>query len=93
MKLYGQTFRTWPFISGITSSLKPLQGLKNKQLCCARAGLCGRPRANGSRSVNRAADWYQVEESVAFQGDSVVRYPLRPSFVEQKRRRLSDQPS
>ena len=38
------------------------------------ARLCARPRGNGSRSLNRAANWCQVEISVAFPGASVARY-------------------
>ena len=30
-----------------------------------QAPLCARPRGNGSRSLNRAADWCQVEISGA----------------------------
>ena len=51
------------------------------------ARLCARPRGNGSRSLNRAADWCQVEISVAFPGASVARYLQRASFLEPKRRR------
>ena len=58
-----------------------------------RALLCARLRGNESRSLNRAAGWYQVEKSVAFPGASFARYPYRASFLEQKRRPLSDQPS
>ena len=38
------------------------------------ARLCARPRGSGSRSLNRAANWCQVEISVAFPGASVARY-------------------
>ena len=51
------------------------------------ARLCARPRGNGSRSLNRAADWCQVEISVAFPGASVARHLQRASFLERKRRR------
>ena len=56
------------------------------------ARLCARPRGNGSRSLNRAANWCQVEISVAFPGASVARYLQKASFLEPKRRRLSEQP-
>ena len=56
-----------------------------------RALLCARPRGNGSRSLKRSADWYQVEKSFALPGASVARYPYRASFLEQKCRRVSDQ--
>ena len=57
-----------------------------------RARLCARPRGNESRSLNSAADLYQVEKTVAFPGASVARYLHRASFLEQKRGRLKDQP-
>ena len=56
------------------------------------ARLCERPRGNGSRSLNRAAEWRQVEIPVAFPGASVARYLQIASFLEPKRRRLSEQP-
>ena len=51
------------------------------------ARFCTQPRGNESRSLNRAADWCQVEISVAFPGASVARHLQRASFLEPKRRR------
>ena len=56
------------------------------------AQLCTQPRGNRSRSLNHVADWCQVEILVAFPGASAARYLQRPSLLEPKSRRLSDQP-
>ena len=56
------------------------------------AQICMRRIGNGSWSLNRMADWCQVEILVAFPGASIAHYLQRASFPEPKRRRLSDQP-